>query len=226
MQGAFADKLRQVLSQERLESYHQRGTPRTDLNLFSHYAWNMALSESLYSALQCLEIACRNQIHQSATTHYHRDDWFDHPAALQHENERQAIAKAKMALRQQGKPLEAGRIVAELNFGFWTSLLDRRYEQVLWPRLLKHTFPRMPRKIRTRATLAKRFNTIRRLRNRVFHHEPIWYWRDLPQQHEAILEAIEWLEPAMRSFVETIDRFPTVYAGGTQAFEQQLRKFC
>lgn len=228
MQAEFAAKLRHVLSPERLAAYQQRGMPSTDLDLFARYAWNTALGESLYPALQCLEITFRNKLHHSSTEHYQREDWFDFPPALQHVNERESVDHAKQVLRQQGKPLEAGRVVAELRFGFWTSLLDTRYEQVLWPKLLKTTLPSMPRKRRTRKNLLTRFNRIRNLRNRVFHHEPIWHWTDLQQQqqHADVLEAIEWLEPAVRSLVETIDRFPTVHAQGTQAFERKLRRFC
>ncbi|WP_177420368.1 Abi family protein [endosymbiont of Lamellibrachia barhami] len=78
-------------------------------------------------------------------------------------------------LSRQHKVLNPGRIIAELNFGFWSSMLDKCYEQVLWPQLIKTAFPYMPRKIRTRKVLSQQFHKIRQLRNRIFHHEPIWY---------------------------------------------------
>ena len=66
MQADFANKLKQVLSSERLAAYQLRMGQDGDLNLFSHYAWNMALSESLYPALQVLEVAFRNTVHHAA----------------------------------------------------------------------------------------------------------------------------------------------------------------
>ncbi len=84
----------------------------------------------------------------------------------------------------------------------------------------------MPKRIRTRRMLSWLFHKFRQLRNRIFHHEPIWYWQDLPQQHEQILEAISWIEPAVKDLVMTIDRFPTIYRHGLQDIEQQLEKFC
>jgi len=42
-----------------------------------------------------------------------------------------------------------------------------------------------------------RFNEVRMLRNRAFHHEPIWYW-PLPTSTNASSMAIQWIEPAMR----------------------------
>lgn len=186
----------------------------------------MALSESLYPSVQLLEIALRNTIHRAASQHFGRESWFDVHDVLQHNHERDAIQKAKIALTQQNKPHEAARIVAEVSFGFWTSLLDRRYEQTLWPKLLKPAFPYMPRALRTRKELSKRFHTVRQLRNRVFHHEPIWYWRDLTEQHWQILEALAWIEPAAHDLVRAMDRFPAVQDAGVEPIEKALRKFC
>jgi len=147
----------------------------------------------------------------AARHRFKRDDWFNDSRLINFTKEVDALNKAKMTLQRQNKPLATGRIIAELNFGFWTSLLDRRYEQVLWPWLLKAAFPFMPRRMRTRKNLSKRFHTIRYLRNRIFHHKPVWYWCDLPQQHQAILEAIAWIEPAARDLTVVIDRFPAVH---------------
>lgn len=185
----------------------------------------MALSESLYPVLQVLEVALRNSIHSAASHYFGRNDWYNDHHII-HSKDVGALDKAKGILTRQRKPLEPGRIIAELNFGFWTSLMDRRYEQVLWPQLIKIAFPYMPKKVRTRRVLSRRFNKIRRLRNRIFHHEPIWYWQDLPQQHEQILEAISWIEPAVKELVMTIDRFPQIYQNSLQNIEQQLEKFC
>jgi len=225
MQAHFSSKLKHVLSNERLSAYQLHLSQNGDLNLFSHYAWNMAHSESLYPILQLLEISLRNTISQNAQQQFGKADWLDGANIIQ-PRDKTLIGKAKETLKRNKKPLDPGRIIAELNFGFWTSLLDRRYEQILWPRLIKVCFPAMPKTIRTRRVLSKRFNRIRNLRNRVFHHEPIWYWQDLAQQHVDILEAIAWIEPAMRDLACAIDRFPDVYQQGLQEIEQKLKQFC
>lgn len=226
MQANLAIQLTKALSSERLSAYQQRGNQGGNLELFSHYVWNMALSESLYSTLQVLEVTLRNTIHATASQHFQREDWFNSTAVISFQNDVEALNKAKRTLQRQRKPLDPGRIIAELNFGFWTSLLDKRYEQTLWPRLLKSAFPHMPRRARTRQILSRRFHKIRKLRNRIFHHEPIWYWRDLKQQHQDILEAIAWIEPAAKDLVVAIDRFPAVYQTGLAEIERELKKFC
>lgn len=223
MQGDFSALLRKAISHERLEAYRQRGTDGSDLNLFAHYAWNIALCESLYPALQGLEVALRNSMHDAATGIYRTEFWFDDPRAIPHPREQDAVRKAKDVLARDRKPHEAGRVVAELSFGFWTSLFDVRYEQILWPRLLKAVFPFMPRHIRTRKTLSKRLHRIRHLRNRVFHHEPIWHWRDLVEQHAGLREAIGWINPAMLEMVAVLDRFAVIHRHGVQPFE---KAFC
>ena len=222
MQGDFKTQLRKAISHERLEAYRLRGTDGTDLNLLAHYAWNISLCESLYPALQGLEVVLRNSIHDAATENYGSEKWYDDPRVVHNLREQEAIKSAKEALLREHKLAEAGRIIAELRFGFWTSLFDVRYEQVLWPRLLKAAFPGLPRRIRTRKELSRRLNRIRNLRNRVFHHEPIWYWSDLPQQHNELIETIGWVNPAMQQMIKIMDRFNAVYQQNIRPYQEAL----
>lgn len=221
MQTKFYLQLRQAVSHERLDAYRLRGASGDDADLFAHYAWNIALSESLYSPLQCLEVSLRNSINDAASSQFNTDAWFDLPGILL-ASETDKVNDARSTLAKSGKPLDSGRVVAELNFGFWTSLFDVRYEQKLWPVLLKAVVPNMPRSIRVRKNLSKRFNRIRILRNRIFHHEPIWHWRDLSLQHDEIIEAVNWISPAMKSFAETFDKFPEVYKLGISEYHRSV----
>jgi len=219
MQANFSEQLRRAISHERLAAYNQRGSSNDDAELFAHYALNMALSESLYTPLQCLEVSLRNGIHDAATAHFKTDAWFDLPSLLSPQ-ERHKVQEAKNTLIKGKKPLDSVRIIPELTFGFWTSLFDVRYEKILWPWLLKPVVPNMPRHIRIRRTLSKRLNRVRTLRNRIFHHEPIWHWRDLQSQHTDILEAITWVNPAMMAFVEQFDRFEEIYKNGVSEYRK------
>jgi len=226
MQADFVAQLFTALSQERLSAYQSKVNDEGHLNLFSHYAWNMALSESLYPILQTLEITLRNAIYEAAREYFKCDDWFDDPKIIHYRYNQLAIRKAKQGLQRQNKPLESGRIIAELTFGFWTSLLDLRYEQTLLHKIVKVTFSHMPKTNRTRQYLSPRFNKIRDLRNRVFHHEPIWYWQDLAQQHQDMLEALDWMSPEMKELVMAVDRFDETYNNGFDMIKNKLGKFC
>jgi hypothetical protein len=213
IQAYFSNQLRRAISHERLDAYRQRSTSSEDAELFAHYAWNMALSESLYTPLQCLEVSLRNGIHDAATAYFKTDTWFNLPGIL-YPPEFNKVQEAKGTLLKGKKPLDAGRIIPELTFGFWTSLFDVRYEKIFWPWLLKPVVPNMPRHIRIRKNLSKRLNRVRILRNRIFHHEPIWHWRDLQSQHSDTLEVITWVNPVMKAFVEQFDRFEEIYKNG------------
>lgn len=221
MQDQFFAALRSAISNERFDVC-RRADSESELDMLCRYAWNVALSEALYPALQNLEVVLRNSVHSAATQAFNNVLWFDTRPATLRPQEQQVVERAKSNLRSHGRPLAAGRLIAELTFGFWTSLFNRRYEQVLWPRLLEDTFPYMSRRDRTRPTLSRRLERIRHLRNRVFHHERVWHWRDLQQQHAELLETIAWISPAVHDITQVLNRFPDVYNQGSNSYKVQL----
>lgn len=218
LQDNYFTNIRIALSNERFNAYGTR-PDMADKDRLARYLWNAALSEALYTALQCLEITLRNRINQAFTTFFQDQFWFDQPE-LRLEK---WVFQARESLNKQRKPLESGRIVAELSFGFWTALMDSRYEHMLWRGgLLKEVFPDMPRWVRKRKTISERFNKIRRLRNRIFHYEPIWYWKDLPEQYEQLVEALGWMSPAMMETLKMTSRFPITYQQGIPYYVSKL----
>lgn len=225
-QREYVANFQRALSDARFNAY-RRPSDTSHLDVIARYLWNTALSEALYPALQALEITLRNSVHEAISQRAGSAMWFEQQPPLLRPSEWEKVTAAKRELQQDRKPLEGGRIVAELSFGFWTSLFDSRYERVLWPALLKPTFPNMPRHIRTRLQLSKRLNQIRRLRNRVFHHESILNWLNpgLQPQHAQILEIITWINPAMAHTVAFIDRFTTVYVDGTTPYRARVEQY-
>lgn len=222
-QVSYADGMWKALSQERLEGgYGGSGVSRVEL--LSRYVWNVALCEALYPSLQALEVALRNTLFNAGAAVYpiaapakgQVPCWLDAPGLLQ-PDEAASVAAAKARLRSVGKPLEPGRLVAELTFGFWTALFDVRYEntRILWPRLFSQKiFADAPKKLKNRKSLSPLLNRVRHLRNRAFHHEPIWHWSDLSDQHAVTLDLIGWMSPPLRQTVEALDRFRAVHSAG------------
>jgi hypothetical protein len=220
-QQPYVSAIRKALSDERLDAY---GIGRSDEVKIANYLWNLALCESLYPALHGLEIAMRNAVFSAGASVFRgiatRDVacWLDSDPPIIHPDDQPMVVGAKDRLRERGLPLEPGRLVAELRFGFWTSMFDVRYEQskVLWPRLLGAQLldPSSPRSMRSRKQLSPLLNRVRHLRNRVFHHEPIWHWGNLYQQHEMALDLMGWFSPALRMTVEPGDRFRAIHAAG------------
>src|SRR5688572_14106984 len=180
-----------LVSAERIGSF-RRGTA-DDEAVLARYLWNIALCEALYPSLHFLEVALRNVVFEAAAATYPfagtagsggaAGSWLEQPGIL-HGDEARMVRAAGQRLSRRGKPCEAGRLVAELSFGFWTTLFDVRYEQnrVLWPRLFaQKIFAHAPRQKRSRKALSPLLNRVRHLRNRAFHHEPIWHWGDLTE---------------------------------------------
>jgi len=156
------------------------------------YLWNIALCESLYPLLNLSEITLRNRFHQVLSQHFQRQGWYDDTWLDQRDAAKVLEAKQKIA-RHRLSPTP-GRMVAELTFGFWTSLLDVRYERsrVLWPYAAQ----------------------LRTLRNRVFHHEPVWHWPNLPAVVRESETWLLWLNPDIARLHSLLDRFHSIHAAG------------
>ena len=173
----------------------------------------------LDTLLNNIEVSLRNSIHQAASREFGAADWF---RKCLHREELDTVNQLSNDLRFRRKTADASNLVSNLTLGFWLSLFRTKYEQVLWPKLLEPVFPHCPRSQRTRPNAYARLDRIRRLRNRVFHHEPIWHLRDLPEQNELILETIGWISPAMLAMTRVLDRFASVYTMGAQPYATEL----
>jgi hypothetical protein len=186
-------EIERTLSSDRLRDYQANVGGNSELAI-RLYDQNTLLSESLYGVLQGLEVAFRNKVHTRLASDYGRAEWYD---SLKLEPEQAGmLRKAKQILAKEGKPLDAGRVVAEISFGFWTGLTGPKYD-VLWRNHLVKIFPRRPVQ---RAHVQTRLNSIRKLRNRVAHHEPILS-RPLQRDINQIFDIISWMSPVTARWV-------------------------
>lgn len=130
-------------------------------------------------------------------------------------------------IQEKNKKTTPGRIIAELSFGFWVSLFDKRYEnnQIFWPKLIKPCFPYLPKYQRTRHFLLRELSRIRLLRNRVFHYEPIWHWKDLFQQHNSIIHIAKCISPFTVQYLHLFDRFKEIHTYGKQKIKREINSF-
>lgn len=254
MADKYYDLLVARLSRARLDAYARRLLqPADKVDVLAHYLWNTALGQALYAPIGALEVAVRNSLHTAASGIYGTDRWFDDPRGPRLERWQQnAIADAisrltrldRRRLRTPTLPLATGRIVAELHFGFWVGLFNDGYDPAAHPlwrgNLLIRTFPAIPpdepattrnrRVYRNRRALSVRLNRVLRLRNRISHHELIWYWQDPPianlgAQHNEILELLGWIDPVVRDTAALLDDFPAVYGHGPAPYRAKLDTF-
>ena len=193
-------EVERTLSADRLRPYRISVGGDTELAILL-YEQNTLLAESLYGVLQGLEVSLRNKIHEQLAADYGQAEWWD---AVKLESEQGAmLRKARDILSKEGKTLVAGRIVAELSFGFWTGLTGPKYD-VLWRDHLVKIFPRRPLQ---RSEVQTRLNSIRKLRNRIAHHEPILFSGRLQKYVNQIFDTISWMSPTTARWVRSNSSF-------------------
>jgi len=191
--------------------------------MLSRYFWNVALCEALYPTLQSLEVALRNSMHKSFSAQLADDWWLHEDMRILESDDVDYILQARERVREKGKPETIDYLVAELPFGFWTALFDSRYEQKLWTKNVKTIFPFVPRQFRSRSALAQDIHKLRKLRNRAFHHEPIWNRNELRDLYMRSQDLIGWINPGLASMNQSMDRFHDVLIAGYQPFEDKLK---
>ncbi len=222
MNPTFFQEIEGILHNERIDAYRQDGVDHT--TTLARYLLNMSLCEALYPSLQFAEIALRNAVHRELSSRCGTSAWYDSPSARLTTWQQQKVTEAKDTLRNRNKPRNPGRIVAELTFGFWSGFFNKAHARTgIGSYLAKTAFPHAPKPAQFQATLDKRRQDIRDLRNRVFHHERILHWTDLEAQHLAILEIIGWMSPELYDLTNSLDRFVQIRQDGLSPWVVKLR---
>jgi hypothetical protein len=184
------------LSIVRWESYRQ--TPQeVDADIWQRYQENLQLCQGLYVPLHLFEISLRNHLHillkskdVNWCTGYFSGKDFQYQGTILVKQGQDRLADAIYTLTNKKRlpqPTE-GQIVAELNFGFWVELFSNSYSSLLWAYTqkggdtLRTVFPALPNNYVLQANAQTVTNVIYPclkiivfLRNRIFHHEPIWH---------------------------------------------------
>lgn len=197
--------LERAISRQRLQKYlaHQGGSLDLALALYER---NMLLSEAFYVPLQTLEVCLRNRVHDQMRAFYGESWLTDATVAPLNDFSRSMINEAMQELDAGCSP---GQIVAELKFSFWVGLHGPQYDTTLWRRALYRSFPISGGK--RRSVVHGRLNAIRRFRNRVAHHEPIFH-RPIRQLHDEIVEAVGWMCADSKAWVLHHSRVPLLLA--------------
>ncbi len=220
MDSDFFCKISVALSPDRLSVYRQDGAD--ERITLARYLWNIALCETLYSPLQMAEIALRNAANQAFSQKFNVPDWYDKAPLTPWAHLKVGEAKRKIADNQ--KRITPGRVISELHFGFWTSFFNNYHAQTgLGACLLKKGFRNCPKSERNQKSQEKRWNEIRLLRNRIFHHERIIHWTNLSDQHKRLLELIGWISPEIKDMSLRLDRFLEIYKAGIDPWKEKIQ---
>ncbi|MGQ0610078.1 MAG: hypothetical protein ACT4N9_03105 [Paracoccaceae bacterium] len=165
--------LEPTLSQARLGKY-VLAAGHEEAKALALYQWNARLGEAFHLPIQAVEVALRNRINTVLVSTFGAEWWKDpgfHKIADRRQCDQIEVAKTRIARR--GQVIVTGQIVAGLSFGFWVSMLDKRYNPNVWSRTLRTGFPDLPAG-RSREELQRAARQVADFRNRIWHHEPIF----------------------------------------------------
>ena len=125
--------IEKIISIERLEPYLNYHSGDFE-NAVEHYKANIEISETFYPLLSILEIGLRNNIDYQLSRKFDDDNWFENSSFVKIVSRFQIdrVSEARNNILREKKQITTGKIVSELSFGFWTSLLDSKFEKSLW----------------------------------------------------------------------------------------------
>lgn len=216
--AASLSQLEETLTRPRLSKY-LKATRYNLQQALRLYIQNTQVSAAMMADLHYIEVALRNKLDRELAARF-GPEWFKDATFLNLVDGRsQAILlKAEKSASKhwpKGAALPPGKVIAELTFGFWLELTDRRLEHKLWVPVLHKAFA--PRKAPKRSVFNQQLEKLRQLRNRVAHHEPIFHL-DLQDAQKRIYDVCALLCPVT---ARVMDKNSTV-----RREVMALSKFC
>jgi hypothetical protein len=221
MDSKFYSSLEKSISKSRLSTYGD--STSKEIDRIKNYILNAKISENFYFLLQNLEVSLRNAIYESFKLHYgDKKDFFflyetDSRQRYKGRKEKHSrecwkmICSAKYNIINSSSTISDGKIIAELNFGFWTKLLastDSKYTN-MWRKIFGDVFPHytITQSVdHDKILIGQEIDKIRDLRNRMFHYEPIFN-KNIEQIHKDIIIIIGWINKDMQWLSITFDEF-------------------
>ena len=191
-----------TLSQVRFATY-LTAAGHNQQKAFDLYLWNAKLGAAFVTPIQTVEIALRNCIDQALRAEFGQS-WFTNTRFIEIAGplNSQIIANT---LTSASRPsanqiLSTDQIVARLSFGFWVGMLHDRFEHQLWRKWLNTSFPHLPTGT-DRKSIAKIAKNTSRIRNRIFHHEPILAENN-SQLFTDMMTLLSWICPTSKLWVQ------------------------
>ncbi|MTJ02674.1 hypothetical protein [Idiomarina piscisalsi] len=178
------------------------------------YEWNAELSGKMLFPFHIYEVTLRNCIAEALRDRY-SDNWPDNAAFV---NSLKPILRGKFIRARDNyyAPIEGseGKLLAELQLSIYESMLTSSQAPRLWihKKAFEKIFPIAPatpvpenttyeehiRKLVIELQIGCK--TIRKLRNRVAHHEPIFNKNDIYEVIPGVVKLLNWRNPTACSW--------------------------
>lgn len=185
-----------ALSAPRMSTY-LKATGGDEGRALELYGWNARVSAALMVPAHLAEVVTRNAVDEVLTCVY-GEAWPWDPTfeiSLPPHQQRSYSPRADLVSKRSNL-VSTGQVVADLNFIFWERMFTKRHDGRLWSPHIVTLFPAAPRiePGLLRNQVRTDLETIRHLRNRVAHHEPI-FTRDLTADLRTIFDLIGMRSP-------------------------------
>jgi hypothetical protein len=190
------DLINKFITQGRLGKYRD----------IKEYRENLLFSNRFYIPLSVLEVALRNAIAQHLNKFY-GNSWLLNESRFLQRDALSKIDDAKAKILKREEALTQDKLVAELPFGFWTSLFQKPYDCIMRTQTLKQIFPNLPPKneqLIDRKYISSELNKIRKFRNRIFHHEKVINKLEFLKIEEDINRMLIFLDTELDIFVNEL----------------------
>lgn len=187
--------VREALSAARLATY-EIATGRKgdeDLSALTLYAWNAQVSGALLAPLHVCEVVVRNAVANAVEAQYgNRWPW---SPGFERSLPDPKIGYSPLKDLQNARrgASTVGKVIPELKFVFWQKMFTSRYDGRLWNPYLMRVFPNLKSNMaiaQHRQEIYNELEQIRKLRNRIAHHEPI-FTRNLQDDLHKISSLVE-----------------------------------
>lgn len=209
------DKYASSISVERLLSFKHDDSDTIDI-LIARYKANIQISQALYPELSILEITLRNAINSTLCKNI-SPTWLEDEIQQQYILSDQEHTKLLRAYNDTMKEYKQqrftiGKVIANLNFGFWTGICSKRYSTKIWHKkeCFRGVFINCPSGAQQINMLSKKLTSIRKLRNRIFHYEPI-LTKSLLSKYNEILEVLAYLPQDSIDILNDTSNFLEIY---------------
>lgn len=166
-----------ALSAPRVGTYIAASVNGAHESALELYGWNAQISAAFMLPLHLCEVSIRNAAHDAITAE-HGVQWPWNQGFLRNLPDPSVgyNPRRDVITTRNGKA-SVGQVIPELKFMFWQKIFTKRHDNKLWNAHLLRLFPGHPAGVTTeklREDIYNSLESIRLLRNRIAHHEPIF----------------------------------------------------
>jgi hypothetical protein len=195
MNTSQQNAIKKALSPSRLSTYEAATTRTPELSCaLELYEWNADISAAMLSPLHVCEVVMRNAVSEAIeAAHGPRWPWDGgFIRSLPQPSGAGYYAASKDLTSATRSKTTTGQVIPDLKFVFWQKMFTSRFDARLWNHHLRTVLPHAPASLSVRAVCALVYDELehlRKLRNRIAHHEPI-FQRNLSSDFEKINDLV------------------------------------